>query len=172
MFTEYPAAAGVLKIDLKTNKFDYMGTAFQMFIYHHLHCGTNGEILGIASQPGQSKATVSLVSLNTTNGNSTTIGTFPAIGRSFTGFVGFDGPLKITPDGKEAWVAWAGAFPPKVKTGELLIMDTSTGKIKEKHTISTKHDTPYEIYPTGADSLRVAISRMVTQPTATSAQME
>ena len=55
-----------------------------------------------------------------------------------------------------AWVAWAGAYPPKVKTGELLIMDTSTGKIKEKHTIPTKYGTPYEIYPTGADSFRVA----------------
>merc|ERR1719326_1788147 len=143
VYTQYPAAAGVLKIDLKTKKFDYMGTG---------------------SQPGQTKAGMYLVTLDTASGNSTIIGEFPTMGASFTGFVGFDGPLKFTPDGKEAWVAWAGAFPPKVKTGELLIMDTSTGKIKEKHTIPTKYGAPYEIYPTGADSFRVAFAEHWNTP--------
>merc|ERR1719326_212981 len=121
VYTQYPAAAGVLKIDLKTKKFDYMGTGSQLFIFHDLHCGANGDLLGIASQPGQTKAGMYLVTLDTASGNSTII-------------------------------------------GELLIMDTSTGKIKEKHTIPTKYGTPYEIYPTGADSFRVAFAEHWNTP--------
>ena len=94
VWPQVPAAAGVLKIDLKTGKSSSLPTGGEGYIYHALQCNPKNasSILGLASKmggkPGGGLA-FQLVELDTTDGP--TAGDSTVIGEASVGLiVGFD----------------------------------------------------------------------------------
>lgn len=159
VWTQFPAAAGVLKVDLKTGANKYLGTGAQGYIYHGLQCGANSSsLVGFASQMGTGRLgslSFQLVHMDTTTGETTEVGD----GLPKVDFLGYDGAFKFSPDGTELYAAFTGSLnPSSFYKGNLYIMDVATGKVKEHHKLPANgaHGAPYAIFPTGSDSFHLA----------------
>lgn len=156
VWTQFPAAAGVLKVDLNKGTSEYLGTGAQRYIYHALQCGANGSsLVGFASQmPDKQGEALSfqLVHMDTSNGQTTEVGALPKVD-----FLGFDGAFKFSPDGSELYASFAGSLNPgSLAKGELYIMDVATGKVKEHHKLPSAKGFPYGVFPTGSDTFHMA----------------
>jgi hypothetical protein len=146
----FPAAAGIVSIDLKTGDANFLGTGGQNYLYHSLHCGQNASsLLGIASSPGTKHATFFLNSVSTTTGDSTVIAQFPTVD-----YAGYDGGFSFTEDGTQVYAAFPGAVAPRHARGDLYILNTATGAILEHHKIPYDKGIPYQMFPSGSDSFQ------------------
>jgi len=154
VWTMFPAAAGVLAIDLKTGKSNYLGTGGQSYIYHTIGCNPNdsSSLIGFASQmPTSSHKALQfqLVHLDIASGNTTMIGSLPPVT-----FGGYDGTFRISPDGTELYAAFPGKgeLQGKATTGDLYIMDIASGKVKEHHKVPAAQGYPYAVFPSGSET--------------------
>ena len=133
VWTDVPVNDGIVSIDLKTGKRQYLGPGMDGGVIHHaLGCNNDDNTLyTLASKTNNGKpVTFHVTSYNPANGTATTITDLPDVD-----FAGFDNSFGFTSDGMLYAVFPNNEFEPKVTSGDLFLINAKTGGESTKYAL-------------------------------------
>lgn len=142
--TNAPIATGMLVLNLKTGEAKYPATESKLV--HAIKCGNTAGTLTVVMSDFTSKRTFSLRSYDVASASTTLIANFPEV---YWG--GWDSVFSF--NGDKVWAA----FPKKpdafgnIETGELIVMDSTTGQMISRDFPKKGGEPYYTVVPTGGD---------------------
>ena len=158
VWAEVPIAEGIFGVDLTTGKskiYSNGGVSGQTF--HALSCGNQqGSLLALSTTPKSGGGLqFQLVNYDLDNEVTTPVGTFTSDSQHPTNFAGFDNGFRF--HGNYLYATFPdNEFEPKIKSGSLQVMDTSSGKVTQKFTFPYGAGMPFGIYPSGNETFKGA----------------